>query len=148
MLNEILKRMVYHVIIALNSVGKRRIGEVISILEKKGLELKSIRKRTTIPGMLNLSNFRVLILQSKFRSLEAMEYYRERFSDFVLRKKLIHFFGNHVELFFEDEENVHDVHNLWKSISRHAFSQGKIPIMFVVDSSDGNGTDEPYIPEI
>ena len=144
-----LKRMVYHVIIALNSVRKRKVGEIISLLEKKGLELKNIRKRVSIPGMLDLSGFRMVILRSKFEDLEAMDYYRERFSDSVLSTKLAYFFGNHVDLLFEDEKNLHDIHRLWMDIFNHVFKCGKkLPIMFVVDCHDGNGTDKPFIHEI
>ena len=42
--------MIYHVIIALNSEGKRKVGRVVSVIESKGLDLVKIRRKETSSG--------------------------------------------------------------------------------------------------
>ena len=140
--------MIYHVIIAQNSVGKRRVGEIISQLEKKGLEFLEIRKKSGDSRIYDRLNLNMLVLQSRLEELEAMDYYHAKFSRAVLEKKLIHFFMNNVELFFEGDGKSLDPHGLWISLSKGVFRNGrKLPIMFVVTSIGKNGLYESFIPE-
>lgn len=132
--------MVYNVIIALNSMGKRRSGEVISLLEKKGLEFVEIRKKITPDKVTEFPDVKSLIFRHMLDELEAMDCYRQRFSQDVLTKKINHFYGNHVELSFDSGEKVFDSNELWQDIAEHVFDNGKkLPIMFVVVVSDENG---------
>jgi len=139
--------MVYHVIIALNSVGKRRVGQIISTLEEKGLELVEIRKKTTLPKVVEFPNMKQLVLQYQLNELDAMAFYREMFSESVLKKKLNHFFRNYVELFFENEEIIIDSQELWEACRQAFGNDRKLPIMFVVTTSGENGFDGSFIPD-
>ena len=140
--------MLYHVIIALNTKGKRKVGQVISVLERNGLELVEIRKRITPSSEMHLLNLKLLIVQNQLEELDAMKLYRKKFSESVLNKKLAHFLGNHIELFFESGSELVHTHELWEAIRNEAFKNGrKIPIMFVVTTSGENGVNIPFIPE-
>ena len=140
--------MLYHVIIALNSVGKRKVGKIISVLEEKGLELVEIRKRAVRPQVVKFPNAKLLVIQHWFTKLEAMKYYSERFPDTILQKKLDHLYGNHIELFLESEKIAFDPDELWESIRKEAFENDrKLPIMFVVKTGGENGIIIPFIPE-
>ena len=139
--------MVYHIIIALNSVGKRKVGQIISALEDKGLELVEIRKKTTFPRVVEFPNMKQLVLQYQLNELDAMAFYRKMFSESVLKRKLNHFFRNYVELFFEDEEKIIDSHELWESCRQAFGNDRKLPIMFVVTTSGENGVDCSFIPD-
>ena len=141
--------MVYDVVIALNSVGKRRVGDVILLLEKKGLEFHEIRRRIIHPSCREFPMTGHFVLQARLRELEdVMGFYREKFSSDVLSRKIEHFYGNHVELFFESGVKFIDPYELWKSISRNVFGDGrKLPIMFVSIGSEQNGIYEPFVPD-
>lgn len=139
--------MVYHVIIALNSVGKRRVGIIISLLENKGLELVEIRKRSSNAFCKEYTDVDQLVLQSKLNELEAMSFYQEKFHPEVLSKKMKHFYQNHVELFFEGEVVINP-NNIWELICKEFFLDGReIPIMFVTTSSGENGINISLIPD-
>ena len=140
--------MLYHVIIALNPKGKRKIGQIISVLEKKGLELVEIGKKAMRPQVVKFPNTKLLVVQHLLGELEAMNYYRERFSETILQAKLNHFYGNHVELFFENEEIDFDPQDLWEDICSEVFkNEREFPIMFVVTTSGENGINVPFIPD-
>ena len=140
--------MVYHVIVALNSVGKRRVGGIISLLEGKGLELVEIRKKITSPRMTEFSDMKRFILQYQLNEMEAMMFYRKKFSPEVLKRKMDYFYGNYVELFFENDGKSLDPNELWKNISKNVFGNGrKLPIMFVVKSGGDNGIDIPFFDQ-
>ena len=140
--------MVYHVIIALNSVGKRKVGQIISALEENGLELVEIRKKITPAKVMEFPDVNRLILQYKLYEMEAMECYRSKFSQDVLKKKINHFYGNHVELFFDAGEKIIDSNELWEAIAEQCFNKGrKLPIMFVIAMSDENGFAGSFIPK-
>jgi len=140
--------MVYHVIIALNSVGKRRVGQIISTLEEKGLELVEIRKKTTHPRVVEFPDVKQLVLQYQLNELEAMVFYHKIFTEDVLKRKITHFFRNHVELFFENEKKVIDPNELWEIVRKEVFpNDGKLPIMFVVMSGGENGVNMSFIPD-
>ena len=93
--------MVYHVIITLNREGKRNVGPIISTLERLGLELVEIRKKITSSRVEQLQNPKQVIVQYKFNNLDAMEWYRKKFSDLALQKMMNRLFRRHIELFFE-----------------------------------------------
>ena len=139
--------MVYNVIIALNSTGKRRVGNVISVLERNGLELVEIRKKSTHPLCREFADINLLLLQNKLNDLKAMDFYREKFSSNVLVKKLRHFYGNHVELFFENEDRFIDPDELWEKCKNTFENQRKFPIMFVTTTSGENGFNSSFIPD-
>ncbi len=140
--------MLYHVIIALNSTGKRKVGEIISILEKKGLELVEFRKRITRPKVVKFPNAKLLVIQHWLSKLDAMKYYSQNFSDAILQRRLNDLYGNHVGLFFESEKIAFEPDELWESIRKEAFGNGrKLPIMFVVKTGEENGIIIPFIPE-
>ena len=140
--------MVYHVIIALNSVGKRKVGEVISLLEKKGLEFVEIRKKSTSVKVTEFPDMKLLILQHMLDEMEAMEFYRLRFSQDVLKKKITHFYGNHVDLSLDSGEKSFNSNELWQDIVEYVFDGGKkLPIMFVAEMSDEDGFNGSIIPD-
>jgi len=139
--------MLYHVIIALNSAGKRKVGEVVSLLEKKGLDFVDIKKKVTPSGR-EFPDINLLVLQTKLNELKEMEFYLEKFSLDVLHRKINHFYGNHVELFFESEGKFIEPYALWKAISQKAFSRRKLPLMFVVVGADENGVYTPFVPSM
>ncbi len=140
--------MVYHVIITLNRDGKRNVGPIISILERKGLELVEIRKKIASPRVEQLQNPKQVIARYKFNNLDAMEWYRKKFSDSVLQKMMNRLFRRHVELFFESETQFLDSHELWNAIRTEAFPiERKFPLMFVVMTSGKNGINIPFIPD-
>ena len=139
--------MLYHVIIALNRVGQRKVGPVISVLEKKGLELVEIRKKVSSSSTESLPNLKQLVVQHQLNELDAMEWYRKKFSDLSLQKMLNRLFRNHIELFFESGADL-DSHELWEAIRNEAFpNDRKFPLMFVVKTSGENGINVPFIPE-
>lgn len=139
--------MVYHVIIALNNTGDRRVGDVISLLEKKGLKLVDYQKKVTSPKVREFPDVRQIALQYQLNEMEAMVFYRQKFTPEVLKKKISHFYGNHVELFFENDGNSIDPNELWESIVEKVFHGGrKLPIMFVTTSSGEDGINISFIP--
>jgi len=139
--------MIYHVIIALNSVGKRRVGQIISALEEKGLEFVGVRKKITLPSVVESPSMKQLVLQYQLNELDAMVFYRGMFSESVLKKKLDHFFRNHVELSFENEEETINLRELW-NVCRETFGNDrKLPIMFVVPTSGENGFDGSFFAD-
>ena len=140
--------MVYHVVIALNSVGKRRVGEIISILESKKLEFLEIKKRMPLHFCKEFPTVGQLIFQAKLDEQEAMNFYREKFEAEVLDKKIKHFYRNNVELLFESGEKKLDPNELWEEIAEHVFDNGrKLPLMFVMTTSEDDCFDGSFIPE-
>ena len=140
--------MLYHVIIGLNTKGKRKVGQIISVFEKRGLELVEIRKRISSSGKMWLPNLNFSIVQNQLEEFDAMKWYREKFSESVLNKKLGHLLGNHVELFFECGTEFVEPDELWNAIRKEAFpNDRKFPLMFVVTTSGDNGVDSPFIPD-
>jgi len=141
--------MVYHVIIALNSVGKMRVGNIISLLEKKGLELIEIQKKITPSKAKEFTDLGQLILQYKLNEMEAMVFYRGKFASDVLKKEIKYFYENHIELFFENDEESVDPNELWEFIVEKVFHGGKdVPLMFVTTSSGENGFNGSFIPNM
>jgi hypothetical protein len=139
--------MLYHVIIALNRVGQRKVGPIISVLEKRGLELVEIRKKVSSSNVESLPNLKQLVVQYQLNELDAMEWYRKKFTDLALQKMLNRLFRNHVELFFESEVDL-DSHELWETIRTEVFPKDrKFSLMFVIKTSGENGINVPFIPE-
>ena len=139
--------MLYHVIIALNSAGHRNVGPIITTLERLGLELVGTQKRISSSRTVQIPNLKLYVIQYRLNELDAMEWYRLRFSDLVLQKKLDRLFRNHIELFFESETDL-DSHELWVTIRTEVFPKDrKFPLMFVVRTSGENGTNIPFIPD-
>jgi len=140
--------MVYHVIITLNREGKRNVGPIISTLERLGLELVEIRKKITSSKVEQLRNPKQVIVRYRFNNLDAMEWYRKKFSDLALQKMMNRLFRRHVELFFESETQFLDPHELWETIRTEVFPKDrKFPLMFVVRTSEENGINVPFIPD-
>ena len=138
--------MVYHVIIDLEDLGKRRVGKVISLLEKMGFEFVEIKKRTTLHSGKEFSGIGQFILKSKLKDLEAMNFYHERFIG-ELDEKIEHLYANNVELFFEKEGNLVDPDELWELVVDKVFDKSKdMPVIFVVTTGDGDGFDGSFIP--
>ena len=142
-----LKSMIYHVIIALNSEWNRKVGKIISLLERMGMNFTEIKRtENCLSGFTVLSE---LILESKLDELEAMEFYRERFSSDDLKKQIKHLHGNHVELFFESDDESTNSNGLWELIVEKVFHGGKkMPLMFVSMSGDENGFNGSFIPNL
>jgi len=139
--------MIYHVIIALNSEGKRKVGRVVSVLESKGLDLVKIRRKETSSKAMEFPDEKMFVIMYQLERLEAMNYYRHRFDDGVIKKKLDHLFGNHVELVFDSGESVLDQNELWEAIAEYAFDNAKkLPFMFVVMTNGANGFDGSFFP--
>ncbi len=140
--------MLYHVLIELNGVGKRNVGQIVSVFERKGIELTGIRKKIIPSRVTHFLNLKPRAIQPQLEELEAMGYYRNKFSELALNRRLTHFFGNHVELFFESGPEFVHSHELWESIRKEVFKNDrKLPIMFVVTTSGENGINIPFIPE-
>jgi len=138
--------MLYHVIIDLNSLGKRRVGKIISLMESEGFEFLEIKK-TESASSKDFFGVEPLILQSKLQELEAMNFYQETMSPEALRRNIGHLYGNHVELFFEKGEKDVDPNDLWELIIDKVYNQGKeMPIIFVATTYEENGLDESFIP--
>ena len=139
--------MLYHVIIALNGAKKRKVGQIISALERKGLELLNIRKKTMSPDDLFLSDFKLFIVRNQIVESDFVEFYRKKFKPFVLEQKFNYFLRNHVELFFQSEERIFDPGELWQACRETFESDKKVPIMLVVTDNDKNGEMKPFIPD-
>lgn len=130
-------RMEYRVLIALNSIGKRRVGDIIALFERVGFEILNFRKVKRSSRVTEFPDIKTLVLENQLNDLDAMSYYKSHFSLKVLRKKLEHFRNNHVELVFDSGENIIDVHDLWEILKEKIFMKGKkLPILFVLT---GNG---------
>ena len=97
--------------------------------------------------MVEFPDMKQLILQHQLNELDAMAFYREIFSESVLKRKLTHFFRNYVELFFENEEKFIDSQELWEACRQAFGNDRKLPIMFVATTSGENGVDGSFIPE-
>ncbi len=139
--------MVYQIIIANNSVGKRKVGRIISQAENQGLELCEIRKRTTRSRESNHQELQQLMLKAKLDELEEMNFYKEKFSPEVLQRKIAHFCGNHVELFFEGRKII-DSYQIWEEIAKTIFTRpSKTPLFFVTTTSEGNGDYISFVPD-
>ena len=138
--------MVYHVIIDLDDLGKRRVGKVISLLEKMEFEFVEIKKKMALHSGKEFAGIGQFILKSKLKDLEAMNFYHERFVG-ELDKKIEHLYANNVELFFEKEGKQPNPNELWELIVDKVFDRGRdMPIMFVVTAEDENGFDGSFIP--
>ena len=119
--------------IALNSMGKRRVGDIIALFEKSGFEILCIRKVKRSSMGLGFPDIKTLVLENQLNDLDAMSYYKSHFSLKVLRKRLEHFRNNHVELVFDSGENIIDVNDLWEILREKIFMKGKkLPILFVL----------------
>lgn len=139
--------MLYHVIIALNSEGKRKVGRVVSALESKGLELVEIRKKIALPKVVEFPDEKLFVILYQLERLEAMNYYRQRFDHAVIKKKLDHLFRNHIELFFDSGEAVVDQNDLWEFLAESAFDNAKkLPMMFVLMTNGMNGFFGSFFP--
>ena len=97
--------------------------------------------------MVEFPDMKQLILQHQLNELDAMAFYREIFSESVLKRKLTHFFRNYVELFFENEEKFIDSQELWEACRQAFGNDRKLPIMFVATTSGENGVDGSFIPD-
>ena len=140
--------MVYHVIIALDSLGRRDVGQIICVLESYGLELTEISKQITHPRVVEHSRRNQLILEYQLNQLDAMNWYQEKFSPEVLTEKINHFYRNHVELFFDGEERNINPNEIWERIAEEVFERGrKLPIIFVLTSGEENGINVPFIQD-
>ena len=137
--------MVYHVIIALNGAKRRRVGQIISVLERKGLELLEIRKKTSFSRTVEFPGVKKFVLRNQISEQKALEFYRERFFYPVLEQKFDYFIRNHVELFFESE-SIHDPDELWNACRETFESDRKVPILLVIADRDENGEMKPFIP--
>ena len=125
--------MIYKVFIALNSVKTRRVGDVISVLEKEGLEFVGIQKKTTNPSCKEYPDLEHQTMKNQLNGMKAMVFYQKKFSPGVLAIKMSNFYRNRVELFFESEELSFNPDELWEEISKKVFrSERKLPIMFVM----------------
>lgn len=139
--------MRYNLIIALDGDGNRNVGQIISVCEKKGLELIEIKKKEAHHSCRDSLDLGQFILLGKLQELEAMNFYREKFDPVTLNKKIKHFYKNHVELSFDAGEKIIDSNNLWEVIAEQSFDNGKnLPIMFFVAMSDENGLDNSFVP--
>ena len=139
--------MLYHVIIALNGAKKRKVGTIITVLERKGLDFLNITKKTTTTDSLEFPSFKLFILRNQIVEFNFVEFYRKKFKPFVLEQKFNYFLRNHVELFFESEERIFDPDELWKACRETFESDRKVPIMLVVTSNDANGEMNSFIPD-
>ena len=131
--------MEYKVIIDLTRAKTRRVGEFVSVLEDMGLELVEVRKRASCGGVLSgLSSYGMLyrqIFKSDLSDQPAMDFYRRKFSEEVLEKKLDILFENHVELTFDSEEAI-DPNKIWEELVEKLYRNNlkKLPFMFVLGS--------------
>ena len=142
--------MLYHVIISLNGAKKRRVGDIISVLERKGLEFLEIRKKTTFPTDASFPSMEPFVIRNQIADFDFVKFYRERFKRLkpsVLEQKFNYFLRNHVELFFESEDRIFDPDELWQACRETFESDRKVPIMLVVTSNDANGEMNSFIPD-
>lgn len=124
------------------------VGQIICVLESYGLELTEIRKKTTYPGMLRFLDKNQLILEYQLNQLDAMDWYRQRFTPETLIEKIRDFYCNHVELFFDGEEKNINPNEIWERLAEEVFDAGKsLPIVFVVTTSGENGINIPFISD-
>jgi len=141
--------MVYHVIIALNSIEEeRRNDQIISMLKRIGLEYQETRKNISQSFGKEFPSVNQYISYAKLEEQEAMDFYRENLNAEDLDKKIKHFYRNNVELLFDSGEKHFDPNEIWEVIAEHCFDNGKeLPIMFVVMTGEENGLYKPFIPE-
>ena len=128
-----------HIIIALNSAKNRKVGNVISLLEGRGFELVNYHKKTTSPSCREYPDIEQFFFQNQFEGMKAMAFYHKKFSPKVLDIKMRDFRRNHVELTFESGGKSVNSDELWESISKNIFGNGrKLPIMFITKEGDGD----------
>jgi hypothetical protein len=131
--------MIYNVQIALNGAKKRRVGDVIAVLEKEGLEFIGFQKKTTNPSCKEYPGIEQQIRENQFVGTKAMEFYQKKFSPGVLATKMHLFRKNYVKLSFESGKQRFDTDELWNAISENVFrDKRKIPIMFVLNEGSDN----------
>lgn len=140
--------MLYHVIIALNGAKKRKVGTIITVLERKGLDFLNITKKTMAKDSQLFPDFKLFILRNQIVEFNFVEFYRKKFKPFVLEQKFNYFLRNHVELFFESDEKIFDPDDLWQACRETFDSDRKVPIMFVISDNDVNGEMESFIPDV
>ncbi len=122
----------YHVVIALNSARKRKVGDIISLLESKGFEFKEKKIVETPPNVissydLEASQLHVLCADPKF-----LDPYQVKFAAHILKKKIQYFISNHVDLSFESKKNNHNVWNLRSSIYHLLFKElNEFPLIVI-----------------
>ena len=138
--------MLYHVIIALNGAKKRKVGTIITVLERKGLDFLNITKKTMAKDSQLSPDFKLFILRNQIVEFNFVEFYRKKFKPFVLEQKFNYFLRNHVELFFESDEKFFDPDDLWQACRETFDSDRKVPIMLVITDNDENGEMKPFIP--
>lgn len=139
--------MIYHVIVALNSAGKRKIGAITAQLEKRGLELLALKKKITPPSLKEFPSLTTLVLQYQLEKTKAMKFYHVKFSDLVLERKLNHFFRNNIELVFEGEKSI-SPDTLWIDIKSNIFNEGrKLPLLFIVRNDSEKTFDGCFISD-
>ena len=138
--------MLYHVIIALNGAKKRKVGTIITVLERKGLDFLNITKKTMAKDSQLFPDSKLFILRNQIVEFNFVEFYRKKFKQFVLEQKFNYFLRNHVELFFESDEKIFDPDDLWQACRETFDSDRKVPIMLVITDNDENGEMKPFIP--
>ena len=122
----------YHVVIALNSARKRKVGDIISLLESKGFEFKEKKVVETPPNVissydLEASQLHVLCADPKF-----LDPYQVKFAAHILKKKIQYFISNHVDLSFKSKKNNYNVWNLRSSIYHLLFKElNEFPLIVI-----------------
>ena len=69
-------RMEYRVLIALNSIGKRRVGDIIALFERVGFEILNFRKVKRSSRVIEFPDIKTLVLENQLTDLDAMSYYK------------------------------------------------------------------------
>lgn len=121
----------YHVIIALNSARKRKVGDIISLLESKGFEFKEKKVIETSP---NVSSFDFETSELKVRCADPkfLDPYQSKFAAHILKRKIQYFLLNHVDLVFESNRDNHNVWNLRSSIYHVLFKEiNEFPLIVI-----------------
>ena len=122
-----MKCMNCSVVIALNSAGKRKVGEIITLFENLRFEFSGIVWTKSQPRIKVYPNDDTLHLRDQLWTDEFLIRYATKYSSDVLDRKVKHFLNNHVQIDFVSEKEWP-----WKFLEEELysflFSKKKYPI--------------------
>ncbi|MBQ9553915.1 hypothetical protein IJU97_02995 [bacterium] len=118
----------YHVSIEFNNSGKRDVGTVIYLLERRKFVFKNREDKVLEPDGLRTYTIE---LEGHCRKPAFLDHLKCRYSKQKLEKKLQHFIHNHVDLTFESTRENVGLEELRAYITIGAFPQKNPPIVCV-----------------
>ncbi len=122
----------YHVVVELDEKGKRNVGKIIDIMEKRKFAFKEKKDRILEPGLRR----ETIELESRTRSQRFLDPLKTKYAKNKLEKMLQHFIYNHTDLIFETDRPIVDVEGIKAFIYLNVYPSNKKPPIICVYKED------------